>query len=129
TAHHLPTPKAHQVHRFVSRRCPKNPPCQYRLWHPAGHASSLASWASEYCRNSSDRCGRVPKNICFPQAHDTPPILLKSRCDCLIANDVSAYLVNPVRSIVPARETSQPLLKITTVPEVAVAEDRNPLTR
>lgn len=76
----------------------------------------------------SDASG--PKqDILLPDAHDYPSGGLEQARLLSISLDVATDLRHPVLGVVPSLELRNAVLEVTTVPEVAIAEDRYTVPR
>lgn len=72
---------------------------------------------------------RSAQDIGLPDAEDGPAGLPQHAGLLTITFDVPTNLRDPVRRVVTSSELGEPILQVTSVPEVAVAEDHEAMPR
>ncbi len=85
--------------------------------------------ASQSCDDLVGDPLRSAQDIGLPDAQDGPAGLPQHAGLLTITFDVPTNLRDPVRRVVTSAELREPLLQVTSVPEVAVAEDHESMPR
>ena len=94
--------------------------------------SSGTTASADVCKGLSNTiCGlfRCAQDVRLPNPHHRPTCSLERALVLIIARNVSPHLRNPVCGIVAPTELGDACFKIAAMPEIAIAEDDDALSR